>query len=125
MTETRHHRIWQNAVKKDLQAHLNLLLSDGRLYCYHCLSGFWCPYHGENPELDDITEIEENSFLRERVGQLEAENERLKELQIAAAFFVTCREKYQRSDISANLTDTYALGKLKQALRKSWGPTSG
>jgi hypothetical protein len=123
MTDTMHHRIWQNAVKKDLQAHLNLLLA-GRP-CYHCLSGFWCPFHGENPELDDITEVEENTYLRKRVEELEVENERLKDLQVAAAFFVTCREKYQHSDISANLTDTYALGKLKQALRKSWGPTSG
>jgi hypothetical protein len=119
MTDTVRHRAWQKTVNDHMQDHFNAMFTTS--FCSHCISGFWCPYHGENPELDEITEVEENQYLRKRVEELEVENVRLKDLRIAASFYVECREKYQRSDISANLTDTYALGKLKQVLKKSWG----
>jgi len=89
--------------------------------CTFCQCGFWCPYHNSDDIADDCSEYEENRYLRSRNETLELENEKLIELRRAVDDYVKNRTLIDSSPIGLLLTDTYKFGRLKVALKISWG----
>lgn len=91
--------------------------------CRHCDSGFWCPWHSHDGLIDDVSEYEENLFLKKRNELLEDLNETrlsiLRDLQTAASFYFKIRDRIEVEGLTA-YSDGYALHRLRQALKSSY-----